>query len=80
MWEKIQTDPEKYLLKPYEPLTAMFAGEEPAVAVLDYKAAILQARSLGRCDWEMLQGRYMPLGYGIAFPQRSPYVQYFNTM
>ena len=80
VWKKIDSNRERYLVEYNELIETMFSLHKPSVVIKDYSAAILDARRLGYCNWGVLDEHFMPLGYGIALPEDSPFVQYFNDV
>ena len=79
VWKRISSNQDKYFVRVSKALQKMLHDGEAAVMIQDYTSAIMSARATGFCNWGMLKDRYMPLGYGIAFPQGSPYKEYFDT-
>ena len=79
VWERIMRDPEANLVQ-YMTATVreMILEEKPAVIFSDYTSAIFRALSTEQCNWGMLDDTFMPLGFGIAFPQGSPFKPYID--
>ena len=80
VWKRISSNPDKYFVVVAKAIKRMLYDGEAAVLIQDYTSSIMAARETGLCNWGMLQERYMPLGYGIAFPQGSQYKEYFDKV
>ena len=50
------------------------------VVIEDHTELVLAARRTGLCNWGILDDRYLPLGFGAAFVQRSPYKMFIDEM
>ena len=82
----MQRDPDKYLPDTCrESINALLDGT-PGVVFCDYTTAVgyahkyAAARQEEVCDWGMLDDTFLPLGFGIAFYQGSPYKPHIDEV
>ena len=81
VWRRLNSNPEKYFVSSVSAaIYDMFDTQIPAVVFKDYWSAVMKARRRKPkfCNWGMLKDRFLPLGYGMAFQQGSPYKPYFD--
>ena len=77
-WRRINSNQEKYLRETEIVVPEILSGEGLPVVIKDYTILQMYARSTGLCNWGMLEDRFMPLGFGVAFVQGSPYRKFID--
>ena len=74
------SNPGKYFQGSSIAVPMALTTEGSHVVFADYTELVWRARLTGLCNWGILDDRYLPLGFGAAFVQRSPYKKYFDEM
>ena len=74
-------NPDKYFRKAQITIPETLAKDKGVHAIFgDYAFLLQKARLTGLCSWGMLSERYLPLGFGVAFVQGSPYKKYIDQV
>ena len=76
----MSTRPENYLRDWRIILHEALTSQGSHVMFSDYTGIQFRARAAGLCNWGMLNDRYLPLGFGAAFVQGSPYKTFIDNM
>ena len=76
----MSTRPDKYLRHSHISLHEALTTPGSHVVFSDYTEMQRIARATGLCNWGMLNDRYLPLGFGAAFAQGSPYKKFIDDM
>ena len=79
VWKRMSTNLEKYLPDSFtSTFKAMFLTDTPRVIFEDQTAIQLVGHRLGHCNWGLLLDTFLPLGFGVAFYQGTPYKEHFD--
>ena len=73
-------NPHKYFKSPKIAVPMALTSEGSHVVFGDYTELVRRARRTGLCNWGILDDRYLSLGFGAAFVQRSPYKIFIDEM
>ena len=76
---RIESNPAKYAIHPKSSVQMMLTEGTPAVVISDYTALRRNAQQSGQCNWAMLEQTYLPLGFGVAFQQGSPFKTFIDN-
>ena len=76
----MSSNQEKYLREAEVTISEVLKTEGLHVVFSDYSALHIIARSTGLCNWGILDDRYLPSGFGVAFVQGSPYKKFIDEV
>ena len=77
----MREDPEESLDRD-KSCTFLFEDDRPMMCI-GFKPSILiqmQNAADGQCNWGVLQEEFFPTNVGIALPDETPFLDYFNEM
>ena len=76
----MSSNPGKYFKETSTAVPVALTLEGSHVVFGDNTELIRLARHTGLCNWGILDDKYLPMGFGAAFVQRSPYKIFIDEM
>ena len=80
VWRRMSSNPDKYLREVNITVPEVLTMKGSHVVFSDYTFLVMVARDTGLCNWGLLEERYLPLGFGVAFVEGSPYKKFIDEM
>ena len=80
VWRRAQQNPEEYMTFAQKVADKIILEEIPGVLFADATYLAYRAQTSGLCNADLLDTRFLPLGFGIAFGQDSPYKPFIDAV
>ena len=80
VWRRVQQDYDEYMTFGEEAADKIIFEEIPGVLFADATYLAYRAQTSGLCNADLLENRFLPLGFGIAFGQKSPYKPFIDAV
>ena len=80
VWRRVQQNPDEYMALAIKAADKIIFEGIPGVLFADATYLAYKAQTSGLCNADLLDNRFLPLGFGIAFGHKSPYKPFIDAV
>ena len=80
VWRRVQNNPDEYMTFTEEAANKIIFEEMPGVLFADATDLAYRAQASGLCNANLLEEKFLPSGFGIAFGHKSPYKPFIDAL